>query len=114
DAFDRSQRYYDQVASVHPAYLALVNKGRGQALLALDRPLLAADYLERALLAVREHSLDRLELADTLWTLARALRAGHPGANARARALATEALAIYESGDGMRGRAAEIAAWLRH
>jgi eukaryotic-like serine/threonine-protein kinase len=112
DAFDRAQRQYDLVASVHPAYLALVNKGRGQALLALARPLLAADYLERALPIVREHSLDRLELADTLWTLARALRAGHPGAHERALGLAAEAQAIYESGDGMRARAAEIAAWL--
>jgi serine/threonine protein kinase/tetratricopeptide (TPR) repeat protein len=114
DAFDRAQRQFDQVASVHPAYLALVNKGRGQALLALDRPLLAVDYLERALSLGREHSLDRLELADTLWSLARALRAGRPDAIERARGLATEARAIYESGDGMRERAAEIAAWLRH
>jgi tetratricopeptide (TPR) repeat protein len=112
DAFDRAQRQFDQVASVNPAYLAQVNKGRGQVLLALNRPLLAVDYLERALPLVREHSLDRLELADTLWSLARALRAGHPGAGERARALATEAHAIYESGDGMRARTAEIAAWL--
>jgi serine/threonine protein kinase/tetratricopeptide (TPR) repeat protein len=114
DAFDRAQQQFDLVASVHPAYLALANKVRGQALLALNRPLLAVDYLERALSLVREHSLDHLELADTLWSLARALRAGHPGAGERARALATEAQAIYESGDGTHARAAEIAAWLRH
>jgi tetratricopeptide (TPR) repeat protein len=114
DSFDRAQRRFDLVGSVNPAYLALVNKGRGQALLALARPLPAVDYLERALQLARDHTLDRLELADTLWTLARALRAGHPHARERAGALATEAMGIYESGDGMRARAAEIAAWLRH
>jgi eukaryotic-like serine/threonine-protein kinase len=112
-AFDLARGQFEQATEVNPAYLALSNKGRGQALLGMSQPREAVAYLEAALQVVRVHTVDRLELADTLWSLARALRASNQQASPRARALAEEARGIYAAAKETRAHAAEIDAWLR-
>ncbi len=112
-AFDRARSQFEQATETHPAHLALLNKARGQAFLGLGRPYEAVAYLEAALPLYRVHTIDRLELADTLWSLARALRASDQQTSPRARALAEEARGIYAAATQSRAQAAEIDAWLR-
>jgi tetratricopeptide (TPR) repeat protein/tRNA A-37 threonylcarbamoyl transferase component Bud32 len=112
-AFDRARGQFEQATEIHPAHLALLNKARGQAFLGLGRPYEAVAYLEAALPLYRVHTIDRLELADTLWSLARALRTSDRQTSPRARAMAEEARAIYAAAKQSRAQAAEIDAWLR-
>ncbi len=104
--FDRAQARYDAFGATPTPFTALVNKGRGMALLGLGRAAEASAYLDIAIRLLREEPITPIELADTAAALSQALRAqakpasgdttsAPPHANARADALAAEAEAIY-------------------
>jgi hypothetical protein len=111
--FAEAERILAAMVTEHPVLLALPRKGRGTALLAMRRPAEAVPVLEDALALLRAHPGYPLELADTAWALARALRASGQRPGDRARALAREALGIY-AGQGEAGayERGQIAAWL--
>ena len=78
----------------HPVLMALPHKGRGLAFLQQGQPTRAIASLERALESFRKHPGYPIELADTAWALAQALRASGTSPT-RARELAAEARTIY-------------------
>jgi tetratricopeptide (TPR) repeat protein/tRNA A-37 threonylcarbamoyl transferase component Bud32 len=93
----------------HPN-LALPLKGRAQSSLALGRTEPAIADLERALVLLQQGTHEPFELADTRFSLARAL-ADASREPERARRLAEQALAGFEE-VGQRERAERARAWL--
>ncbi|MCR9159096.1 MAG: tetratricopeptide repeat protein [Nannocystaceae bacterium] len=93
--FDRALALYTETLPEDHPDLALPLKGRGQTLLALDRPREALDDLERSLALAVAGGGESLEIADTRFSLARALAAADPSQRARARAMAAQSRSDY-------------------
>jgi tetratricopeptide (TPR) repeat protein len=103
-------RYRGYLAADHP-WVAYPLTALGLVLVAEGRTSEAIPHLERALRIRKRSEPNRALVADTSFALARALRDTNADP-ARARELASSALAIYRAQPGGTSQAAEVSRWL--
>lgn len=114
DALSHCDRALDALGpeiAPNNVFHSFILKVRGKALLALGRTQQAVEHLERSLAIRLARPGNKPELADTRWTLARAL--ARRGQKKRPRALASDALVFYRSlGEAGSAGVREIERWL--
>ncbi|PTL75497.1 serine/threonine-protein kinase [Vitiosangium sp. GDMCC 1.1324] len=108
--FERALRLREGALGPRHPELAAPLTGRGEALLKLGRPTEALAPLERALSLRESHAVPQTELAETRFTLARALWDSHRD-TARARQLAQQAESALDTPGTARQRE-RVQAWL--
>ncbi len=116
--YDDALRLYTRALTIveaslgpdHPSTAHILN-GLGMTHLMMGHPELAIPLLERALTLRQAGSVQREELAESRFALARALVSA-PGQAPRARELAEQALADYTPAVGSQHERSAVAAWL--